>query len=164
MSSTLEISFFLLPTGTGKDSLDQSISRAPSLPLSNLRGRPSRWRVMESRHVVAVGVLCYRMRTLLRRYGRPILSIELYHCEKLPLFLKLVDLMAATTAEVIDKIAQIPPRRSSRVYIKKTYPSSYVCPSPSHGALFFLFEWLVGSSAGCPGRSVTKSGYARRFF
>ena len=53
-SSTLEFSF-VLPKGTGKDSLDQSIFRAPGRPRSNLRARPSRWRVMGSRHVVAVG-------------------------------------------------------------------------------------------------------------
>ena len=151
MSLTLEFSFFL-PPGTGNDSLDQSISRPPSLPLSNFEHVTPGGACWSRGTLSPSGVLCYRTRTLLRRFGRPILSIGLYHCEKLRLFLKLADLVTAMTAEVIDKIAQIPPRRSSRTSMwKKTYPSMYVCPSPSHGALFFLFKWLIVSSAGRPG-------------
>ena len=45
----------VVPPGTGKDSLDRSIDRVPSLlPHSKLPARLSRWSVMESRHVIGV--------------------------------------------------------------------------------------------------------------
>ena len=63
------------------------------------------------------------------------------------------------TVRVIDNIVQIP-RGVARGPLSR---KRRIFRFPSHGAFFFSFEWLVESLAGCPGRSVTKPGYARRF-
>ena len=46
---------FVVPPGTGEDTLDRSIDRFPRiLPRSNLPASRFRWRMMESRHIIAV--------------------------------------------------------------------------------------------------------------